>query len=248
MINESRLMKTFTLLLLFVVVGFAASAQTRIGISFNMGNRQQFSGHPEAFERALAPSGSLSLSNTRDLGNKRWSMQYGITCGVVPYNLKVIGIDTVTIPDDIFPFPDYSTIFASAHLMLAPKFVVRNHNLWIGAGVGMTAYASLIPVSQYGIHVADPDNSTLTTVFEAQMSAPTNRFSSFWKIAGIYDLTSRISLGLEYVNHARPAAEGNYEFYHTRKVTYGTIEIYQREIRIGGFYRLKSRSQNGTNQ
>lgn len=222
-----------------MIWSLSAQGQTLLGITVNIGERQD-TRHSEAFKRALAPSGSLSVSKATDLGKEHWSIRYGFTCGVVPYNLKVVSVDTVTLQNDIFPFPDYSTIFASIDFMLAPKFIVCGRIFSIGAGVGVTGYASLVPNSYYGVHVANPDNS-LTTVFEASMYAPANRWSSFWKIAALYDLTRSISLGIEYVNHARPAAEGSYEFYETQTPIHGTIEVYQREFRIGAFYRIKKR-------
>ena len=147
------------------------AAQTHIGISLNIGNRQQFDPDSKGFSKALAPSGSLFINQKKTLKNE-WKVQYGATVGIVPYKLNVIGIDTITATDSgVYPFPDYSTLFISADLQPGRQISIgKNKNLLIALGGGLTYYTSFFPTTTYQIEVTD--NNESFTVFKGKMDAP----------------------------------------------------------------------------
>ena len=215
-----------------------AGAQTYVGMSLNVGDRQQY--RPSTgFEPAFAPSGSISISKNHRV-NEHWTFRYGAAAGVVGYKLKVVMIDTLGPNGDVSPFPEYSTFFASAEFLVGRKLSFRDHNLLIGAGVGVTTYVSATPTTRYGVEVILPNN-TLVSLFDAQMTSPANPYSFLWKVAACFDINSAFSVGIEYVYHNNPAAEGSYIFYHAERPHSGRIEIYQREFRFGVFYKLDGR-------
>jgi hypothetical protein len=215
-----------------------AAAQTYVGLSLNAGNRQEY--RPSTgFKPALAPSGSISISRNHNV-NEHWVLRYGAVAGVVGYKLKVVMIDTLGPNGDVSPFPEYSTIFASAEFLIGRRVSIRDHNLLIGAGVGITTYVSTTPTTLHGVEVILPNNN-LVTLFDARMTSPASPYSFLWKVAACFDINTTFSLGIEYVYHNNPAAEGSYIFYHTERPHSGTIEIYQREFRLGVFYKLGGR-------
>lgn len=215
-----------------------AGAQTYVGMSLNVGNRQQY--RPSTgFEPALAPSGSISISKNHNV-NEHWVFRYGAVAGVVGYKLKVVMIDTLGPNGDVSPFAEYSTFFASAEFLVGRQFSIRDHNLLIGAGVGVTTYVSATPTTGYGVEVILPNN-TPVPLFDARMTSPASPYSFLWKVAVSFDINTAFSIGIEYVFHNNPVAEGSYIFYHTEKPHSGRIEIYQREFRFGAFYKLGGR-------
>lgn len=215
-----------------------ASAQTYVGISLNIGNRQQYQ-PSTGFEPALAPSGSISISKNHNV-NEHWVFRYGAAAGVVGYKLKVVMIDTLGPNGDVSPFPEYSTFFASAEFLVGRQLSIREHNLLIGAGVGITTYVSTTPTTLHGVEVILPNNS-LVSLFDARMTSPASQYSFLWKVVACFDINTAFSVGIEYVYHNNPAAKGSYIFYHTESPHSGRIEIYQREFRLGVFYKLGGR-------
>lgn len=215
-----------------------ADGQTYIGFSVNAGNRPQYTSS-EGFERALAPSASLSIGQKKSM-NEEWMFRYGIVAGMVGYQLNVVMIDTLGPNGDISPFPEYSTFFASAEFLIGRQLTVFRRKLLIGAGAGVTTYLSSSPTSQSRVEVILPNNS-LVSLFDAIMSSPACDNSLLWKAAAYYDINTTFSVGVEYVRHSAPAAEGSYIFHHTQTPHSGVIRIYQRELRFGVFYNLSVR-------
>ncbi|HEY0651904.1 MAG TPA: hypothetical protein VGD65_02210 [Chryseosolibacter sp.] len=216
-----------------------AIGQVQVGLSLNVGNRQHYS-TSEGFKRALAPSGSLSINQNLNL-NHNWIFRYGVVGGIVGYRLNVVMIDTLGENGDVSPFPEYSVFFGSAEFLLGRKISFLNKDLLLGAGVGITGYVSAIPLSTYTVAVISTNNQRIP-LFDAEMNNAASRYSFLWKGAAYYKLNSAFSLGVEYIYHKDPVATGFYIFYHTKKPNAGKIEIYQREVRIGLFYRIGSRS------
>lgn len=107
----------------------------------------------------------------------------------------------------------------------------------IGFGVGVTTYVSAVPTSHYGVEVLSPDNK-LITLFDANMTSPTSRYSLLWKVGIYYQINPVFSLVVEYIYQGDPVARGTYIFYHTRISNAGQIKVYQREFRFGIFYRI----------
>jgi hypothetical protein len=234
---DLQMARWFPLILFSIFLHAAANGQTQIGLSVNVGDRQHYSSSV-GFKKALAPSASLSISKTKDL-NDKWKFRYGAVAGLLGYKLNVVMIDTLGPNGDVSPFPEYSIFFASAEFLFGRQFPVFNRPLLLGAGVGVTAYLSAAPVSQYSVDVMYPNNR-IVSLFDARMTSPASRYSILWKAAAYYEMTNAFSLGLEYVYHNNPAAEGSYIFYHTRTVNAGDITIYQREFRLGIYYRISS--------
>ena len=221
------------------------AAQTHIGISLNIGNRQRFDPGSKGFSKALAPSGSLFINQKKTLKNE-WKVQYGATVGIVPYKLNVIGIDTITATDSgVYPFPDYSTLFISADLQPGRQISIgKNKNLLIALGGGLTYYVSFFPTTTYQIGVTD--NNESFTVFKGQMDAPANTYSLFGKAAAYYQISNSFTVGAEYVHHMKSASEGTYTFYHTKTPQSGRIEVYQREFRFTLSHRLGNKKKKQT--
>lgn len=215
--------------------------QAYIGLSLNVGNRPQYTS-PEGFKSALAPSASLSIGRTGRL-DENWMLRYGAVAGIVGYKLNVVMIDTLGPNGDVSPFPDYSTFFASAEFLLGRQLTVFRRQLLIGAGVGVTAYLSSSPTSEYRVEVILPNNS-LVSLFDARMSSPESRYALLWKAGAYYDINTTFYVGVEYVRHSVPAVEGSYIFHYTQTPHAGTIRIYQRELRCGIFYVLGSRRKS----
>lgn len=74
------------------------------------------------------------------------------------------------------------------------------------------------------------------------MTSPASRYSFVWKVSACFDINTAFSIGIEYVCHSNPLAKGSYTFYHTERSHFGTIEIYQREFRLGVLYKLRGSS------
>jgi len=161
----------------------AAGAQTYVGVSLNVGNRQQYRSST-GFESALAPSGSISISKNHNV-REDWVFRYGAAAGVVGYNLKVVMIDTLGPNGDVSPFPEYSTFFASAEFLLGRQLSIRDHNLFIGAGVGVTTYLSATPATHYSMEAILPNN-TLVSLFDARMTSPASPYSFLVESSGLF--------------------------------------------------------------
>lgn len=220
------------------LICLSAHAQTYVGMSLNVGDRQQY--QPSAgFKRALAPSGSISISKNNNV-DEHWVFRYGAAMGVVGYKLKVVMIDTLGPNGDVSSFPEYSTFFASAEFLVGRQLSIRDHNLLIGAGGGVTTYVSTAPMTRFGVEVILPNNDAVS-LFDARMVRPGSSYSLLWRVAASFDINTAFSLSIVYVYHNNPASEGSYIFYHTARPRSGTIKIYQREFRFGVFYRLGDR-------
>ncbi|MFZ5970931.1 MAG: hypothetical protein ACOYXA_05020 [Bacteroidota bacterium] len=233
--NHRRNLRWFLFVGLYTLAGVFANAQTDIGILVTAGNRQHYT-DPQVFKNALAPSLAVSWGKNREL-NSRWNFRYDLVAGVLGYKLNVIMIDTLGANGDVTPFPEYSTFFGSAEFILGYKLFLFQRELQIGGGVGLTCYGSFVPVSQYGVEVLSPNNN-LIALFDGEMNSPANRFSILSKVAAYYKLSSSWLVGIAYIRHGSPAAEGNYRFYHTNQPISGRVSIYQNESRLGVFYVL----------
>lgn len=214
-------------------------AQTHFGISLNVGNRQKYYPDSKGFGTGLAPSGSLFVYQKWTI-KKVWTIFAGTTTGVVGYNVKVIGADTITNTSLAAPFTDYSTIFLSLDILPGRQFFIGNHSLVIGAGGGVTGFASLTPTLSTSVGIANTDNNDVTLLYKGYMTAPANTISAFWKAATYYEINAHFKVGMEYVHHAKHFAEGTYEFYHTETPQAGTIKVYQREFRLVFSYNLQN--------
>lgn len=210
--------------------------QVQLGISVNAGNRQHYSS-PGGFQRAFAPSPSLSVAWHQKV-SERWFFRYAAVTGIVGYKLNVVMIDTLGPNGDVSPFAEYSTLFASAEFLFAHRVSVLHHNISIGAGIGITGYASASPRTSFGVEAVSPDNK-LISLFDAELASPANRYSILWKAIAYYSITPAIALSVEYVYHPESFATGSYIFYHTRNLQRGKVEIYQREFRLGLIYTLQ---------
>lgn len=73
-----------------------------------------------------------------------------------------LAVDTLGPKGDVSPFPEYSTVFASAEFLAGRNLSIRDRNLLIGAGVGVTTYVSVTLTTLYGVEVILPNNTLVS--------------------------------------------------------------------------------------
>src|SRR5690349_5696136 len=108
----------------------AARAQVYLGVSANVGNRLSYSS-PDNFKRSVALSGSAVFAVLKALPHD-WAIQYGASLGVLGYSMKVQLPNTP--PSDVYPFPEYSTLYGSAELLGGKQFRVGKKKILMGLG------------------------------------------------------------------------------------------------------------------
>lgn len=210
-------------------------AQTYMGISANIGNKLSYSPPSKGLERPVAISGSLLFTFQKELQNN-WIIQYGIDLGVLGYNLKIKGIDSLLTGDN-FVFLEYGTFCGRGNILGGKEFIVKNKKLMIGLGGGATFYYTPYSVTAYGISIGYPDYTTKRT-FRAVFDGPETKTLPFAKIVVQLKMNSRYALGIGYLHHFKPVLEGTYEFYHTESTSAGKLSLYHQEINLMFFLNI----------
>ncbi|MDQ3394049.1 MAG: hypothetical protein M3512_08060 [Bacteroidota bacterium] len=197
---------------------FFTIAQTYVGISANFGNQLKYSPASEGFKTPVAISGNLVLS-VQETHTTGWAVQYGLSAGILGYNLKV----------DSNVFREYADFYGRFHLLFGKEFLLKKKKWMLSLGGGATYYYNLYPTTSYGGSIIDEDQN-VREIFYAQVNSPVNKIVPFAKISAQCKMTDSIILGLEYSYHFKPLLNGFYEFYDTETPTNGKITLYQREL------------------
>jgi hypothetical protein len=227
--NAYYTMTKSALLICALIISSLAEAQTYAGISVNLGNRLSYAPSATGFERPVSISGSVELRVQEDLG-EHWALQYGFGLGVLAYMLKIVTPDTLLGPEP-YPFGEASTFYGNFHLSAGRSFRVKQKEMMLGVGGGVSYFYSFIPQTNYGISVLYPDNH-LEKLFSGVIISPVNELLFYFQASAQLKLNHRFTIGLEYRQHFDSVLEGEYEFYHTRQPVAGTISLYPTALSV----------------
>ncbi len=223
-------MKILKLIPLFIIaLYFNAEGQTYLGLSTNIGNKLSFNPNTDGLKRAPSISGSLVIMKRQKM-KSNWFIQYSGELGILGYQLKIVSLDTLHSPNE-FNFFDYSVFYGSLGLSAGKEYYWGAKKGRLGFGGGLVVYECLSSV-QYAIGNIDKDNNTHNQIFFAGIDCAPNKLSGFIKVTSQLELNKIITVGLEYSHNFSPVLLGRYEFYHTSNPNYGTISLYQREIKL----------------
>ena len=225
------------LLLLFSLALFLChqtQAQTSLGLSLNLGNPMRYSPGSPGLKTPASLSGNIVL-NIQETLTHGIAVQYGAGLGILGYNLKVIAIDSI-LTGEKSTFLEYATFYGNLHLLLGKEFLIHEKRLLVSFGGGASYYYSAFPTTTYNVDVVS--DGRLEKTFHAEVLLPKNNYISFAKIATQLNLTRSLSIGLEYVHHLKSLLSGSYEFYNTKTPSRGTIQLYQRELKVVALLRV----------
>lgn len=203
-------------------------AQTYVGLSLNLGNQMRYSPGSPGLKTPVSLSGNILL-NIQEILTNGLAVQYGAGLGILGYNLKVLAIDSI-LTGEKSVFLEYATFYANVHLLLGKEFSIHQKRLLVSLGGGGSYYYSAYPTTTYNVDVVA--DGSLEKTFHAEVLFPRNNFIAFAKIATQLNLTPSLSVGLEYAHHLKPLLGGSYEFYNTKTPSRGTIQLYQRELKV----------------
>ena len=213
-------------------------AQLYIGISANIGNRLNFDPESSGLLNPMTISGNLSIIRHDELKHD-WVLQSGLDLGVLGYNLKINGIDTLG-PSAISSFRDYSTFYTSLTVSIGKEFQFYKKRMSAVVGGGATLYYHFYNYVSTTIGFIE-DNNLDNTVFFAVLESDQYNVAGFLKIAIQLEVSKSIILGLGYSHHFEPVKTGYYEFYHTPEPSSGKISLSQREINLFMLYNISKR-------
>ncbi|MEM6522823.1 MAG: hypothetical protein AAF693_03480 [Bacteroidota bacterium] len=124
-----------------ILLSLDTKGQMHIGISADFGNAVEYSGVGSLLKKPAAPSGSIIFFMKEQI-DKQWSLQYGGSLGTLGYWIQSSGdadtLSTLNDPDFLDWYSDYSTIYASGHLVFGRSIINSSRlpklELFLGAG------------------------------------------------------------------------------------------------------------------
>ncbi|MEM9391856.1 MAG: hypothetical protein AAGA02_15365 [Bacteroidota bacterium] len=222
-----------TLILTFLIT-VRGYAQLHIGITADLGNYVEFSpGAGALLKNPMAPSGSIMFFMKEQIDD-HWLLQYGGSLGTLGYWMRSQAeFDTLSAgndPDFYSWYPNYNTIYSSAHLVFGRSVILPNRlpTLEIMLGGGGTYYfESQVDSRSRGCEVIP-----CQTVFEYEMARESSSVKRFMELSIQTYVLHQLLIGLRYRQHFEPALRGSYNFYHVVDPPSGKITLTQRAISI----------------
>jgi hypothetical protein len=214
----------FIVSIIFLLVSPNSGAQTYLGISLDAGNQVTIYPNPDALlKRPIAFSGSIMLYRKEEIRN-HWYLQYGVTIGSLGFRIKAREIDTLRNDPNFYdPYSSYSTLFVSGHFTMGKRFVISSKNISLYLGGGATHYFYFLDI---------PSEGSWAELFEYEMLLTNSRLKGFAEVSVQTDINPRISTGVLFRYHFKPALTGNYNFYNITEPLNGTLSLNQRAISI----------------
>lgn len=210
------------------------NAQMYFGVTCDVGNRidHQTDASSTYFKRPITLSGSLTIQMQEEI-HKNWFLRYGITAGVLGYNVKVFMPDTISNSTSLEPYPflDYTNIFTSLQFDLGRFFDLYERKFSWLIGGGISRYFNMFPDGVIGSVSVVNNNNSLSRIFYYEMY-PANKFSAFAEMTVQLELNQRFSTGLSYRYHFKSALKGSFEFDHVEKPSIGTLSVTHRTFSI----------------
>ncbi|MTI20230.1 hypothetical protein E1176_04285 [Fulvivirga sp. RKSG066] len=218
------------ILLIFLLCSNLYSyGQIYLGFTGDIGNRVEYSPRAEPFlKRPAAPSGSLSFFVQENI-NDTWSLQYGGSAGTLGYWLKLQEFDTLSTrrdPDFYSSYPNYNTIYTSAHLVFGRSISFKSSfpDLAIYLGGGFTYY--------FRSEVGSSAMVGSERIFDYEISRLDEAVKGFMEISTQIHPVHWIMLGLRYRHHFQPALKGTYNLYHVENPPSGEVLVTQRTLSL----------------
>lgn len=233
------------IIFLFSLMTCNADAQLYVGITGDLGNRVKVEHNINAWiHHPTTFSGSITFYKKEHILND-WCLQYGVAVGVMGYRIKASEADTFANDPHFYDiYSSYSTLYTSGHFSVGKQFTLHQHKVAVFLGGGATYYFDFIEI-QSGSSSGVWTGSSFETVFDYKMHLTPNKVKAFVEISLQTQLNARISVGMQYRYHFKPAATGTYNFYHTRESASGSLSLTQRALSLLFLIRLGKISPHG---
>jgi hypothetical protein len=230
----------FLLLGLGLLVCNYSTAQRFLGLSINYGDKLTFTPeYPSMFLERRSFSPTIVYSRQANFRSD-FSLIYGAQVGVAGYQLVPQYDDTLSTGGiDRYPFSYYGIFVSRLELTPGKVFQIREKELFVGIGGGVSYYFFLFPYMSMGASLAYQGGSVDT--FSANIESPESGvFAAFAKLYAKINLSPRFDIAFQYSRHLKSILTGEFEFYHTETPASGTIKLVPQGISLMLLYRLRS--------
>ncbi len=230
--------------LLIRLTAWEANAQLYIGFSGEIGNSLSINPNPSTLLKGpIMPSGSLIIAKHEEI-NEGWSLQYGISAGILGYTLHARQIDTLNNDPSFYDrYPNYTTLSLSGHLSIGKTFRIDNKKASVMVGGGATRFLDLLESPTIG-GTSTWNGSTFERVFEYNIGLNEHKVKGFIQVSFLLFPKERFILGLYTRKYFSNVMTGKYQFYHTRNEYSGNLTL--TPASIGLIFMIKIGRVNGS--
>jgi len=220
---------------LIILCSTVCCAQTFIGGSVNVGNFVVAEPSSEGIKKALWPGGTAIITRLSKIYKDTY-VNYGVGLGVLAYNFKLKLLDTLS-GGYREAFPQYSTAYIRGNLSIWQKVNIDSKSHFIGIGGGLTLHPALDVRTHY-TYEATYNNQDVTVLQASIRNNTAKPLLGFLRASLFKPVGSKLLFGFEYTHHFLPILVGEYQFSHTRKPSFGSLSVYQRELSLIALVRI----------
>jgi hypothetical protein len=228
-----------TFVVVLILCFSCAWAQPYLGISLDVGNSiKHDSKAGQLLKSQMAPSGSVIFLNQEEI-TRDWSLQYGVTAGVLGTIIRNVTVDTIMNVYDrnlYSRFANYSSEYVGGQLAVGRHVQMGKKSLRFYTGGGVTYYLKSRDEGGSG----SCDNSTCVESFRYQLFRKDDNLKGFVESSVQTNLTPWLLVGVRYRFHFSPALVGNYSFDHIDNPISGRLQVTQRAF---GFFCMMKLNQ-----
>ncbi len=227
----------FCICLWIIMSLWEANAQLYVGFSGELGNSLDVNPNPGMLLKSpIILSGSLIVVKHEEI-NDRWSLQYGISAGVLGYTLHARQIDTLNNDPSFYDrYLNYTTLTINGQLSIGKNFIISSKKAALMGGGGVTTFLDLTESPTVG-GTSTWNGSNFERVFEYKMGLSESKANGFVQLLFLVLPTDRFMVGLYARKHFSKALTGTYQFYHTRNEYSGNIAL--TPASIGMFFMVR---------
>jgi hypothetical protein len=235
--------KTITKLIAIVVLWLICidtTAQGFLGLSVNYGDKLTFTpNYPNVLLQRRSFSPTLVYANQKRF-HSDFALLFGGQAGIAGYQLIPELGDTLSAYVEHYPFTDYGIFVSRLEITPGKVFHIGKREFFIGLGGGISYYL-VFPFTTMSVSVVykGADVSVFSSYVESSSSGV---FSEFAKVYMKMPVSDRIEFAFQYSSHFKSILEGEFEFYHTKTPSSGTIKLFPQGVSLMFLYRLKDRS------